>query len=342
MGKRNDPFGTQVTRRAFLHTSAALGAGIASSTLIRRASAAPALKKATVRLNWTAKGEFTPLYVAREKGFFADQGLEVEILEGKSGTQAVQVVGTGNDTFGFVPSIQVVQGINQGIPVKVTGTFGRVTGMCWASWPEVPLTGPKSLEGRKVSISSASTFFQVWPAFAKKHKLDLAKIETVNADPSARNGLFLSRRLDIMADIFVANDFVILESRAKQKLNVLRLSDLDFDPVGYVLIVHRPVAERDPDLVKRFTRATQKGFQFLVDSPKEAIAVMTKLYGDRLGPQIIEGQVTRLLTLVNRQPGLGVSTDGAWHRSLDLLREAGVIDKKLPLAEYFTNDFLQV
>ena len=69
---------------------------------------------------------------------------------------------------------------------------------------------------------------------------------------------------------------------------------------------------------------------------------MTKLYGDRLGREIIEGQVTRLLTLVNRQPGLGVSTDGAWHRSLDLLREAGVIDKKLPLAEYFTNDFLQV
>jgi len=43
-----------------------------------------------------------------------------------------------------------------------------------------------------------------------------------------------------MADIFVANDFVILESRAKQKLNLLRLSDLEFDPVGYVLIVHRP------------------------------------------------------------------------------------------------------
>jgi NitT/TauT family transport system substrate-binding protein len=340
MGKR-DPFRAFFTRRAFLRGSAAVGAGIASSSLARRAAAAPALKKATVRLNWTAKGEFTPLYVAREKGFFADQGLEVEILEGKSGTQAVQVVGTGNDTFGFVPSIQVVQGINQGIPVKVTGTFGRVTGMCWASWPEIPLTGPKSLEGRKVSMSSASTFFQVWPAFAKKHKLELAKIETVNADPSARNGLFLSRRLDIMADIFVANDFVILESRAKQKLNMLRLSDLDFDPVGYVLIVHRPVAERDPDLVKRFTRATQKGFQFLLDSPKEAIAIMTKLYGDRFGAEVIEGQVTRLLTLVNREPALGVSADAAWQRSLDLLHEAGVIEKKLPLPEYFTNDFLQ-
>ena len=338
---RTDPFELPVSRRTFLRASAAVGAGIASSSIATRAAATPQLKKATLRLNWTAKGEFTPLYVAREKGFFQEQGLEVEILEGKSGTQAVQVVGTGNDTFGFVPSIQVVQGINQGIPVKVTGTFGRATGMCWASWPEVPLGGPKALEGRKVSISSASTFFQVWPAFAKRHKLDLGKIETVNADPSARNGLFLSRRLDIMADIFVANDFVILESRAKQKLNVMMLSDLDFDPVGYVLIAHRPVLERDPDLVRRFTRATQKGFQHMVESPKDAIAIMTKLYGERLGPEIIEGQVSRLLTLVNREPGLGISSDRAWQRSLDLLHEAGVIDKKLPLAEYFTNDFIQ-
>jgi len=341
MGERTHPFDAPVSRRTFLRASAAVGAGIASSSSGARAAAGQKLKKATLRLNWTAKGEFTPLYVAREKGFFQEQGLEVEILEGKSGTQAVQVVGTGNDTFGFVPSIQVVQGINQGIPVKVTGTFGRATGMCWASWPEVPLDGPKALEGRKVSMSSASTFFQVWPAFAKRHKLDLGKIETVNADPSARNGLFLSRRLDIMADIFVANDFVILESRAKQKLNLLKLSDLDFDPVGYVLIVHRPVLARDPDLVKRFTRATQKGFQHMVEAPKDAIAIMTKLYGERLGPEVIEGQVSRLLPLVNREPALGVSSDRAWDRSLELLHEAGVIDKKLPLPDYFTNDFVQ-
>ena len=180
MGHRTKPFELPITRRAFLRRATAVGAGIASTSFGARAVAGPQRKKATLRLNWTAKGEFTPLYVAREKGFFEEQGLDVEILEGKSGTQAVQVVGTGNDTFGFVPSIQVVQGINQGIPVKVTGTFGQVTGMCWASWPDVPLGGPKALEGRKVSISSASTFFQVWPAFARKHKLDLARIEAVN------------------------------------------------------------------------------------------------------------------------------------------------------------------
>ncbi|HKC59339.1 MAG TPA: twin-arginine translocation signal domain-containing protein, partial [Myxococcales bacterium] len=60
MGQRTDRFGVPVTRRAFLRGSAALGAGIACSSFVPRASAAPALKKATLRLNWTAKGEFTP------------------------------------------------------------------------------------------------------------------------------------------------------------------------------------------------------------------------------------------------------------------------------------------
>src|SRR2546428_11683175 len=199
MGQRTKPFQAPITRRAFLRGATAVGAGIASTSFSARGAVGPQRKKATLRLNWTAKGEFTPLYVAREKGFFEEQGLDVEILEGKSGTQAVQVVGTGNDTFGFVPSIQVVQGINQGIPVKVTGTFGRVTGMCWESWPDVPLGGPKALEGRKVSISSASTLFQVWPAFAPQHKLDPARIEAGNAGPAAPNCLCRRLRAALMA-----------------------------------------------------------------------------------------------------------------------------------------------
>jgi len=326
-----------VTRRALLGGAVALGAAALAPRRLRAAAA----KKATLRFNWTAKGEFTPVYLAREMGFFADQGIDVELREGKSGTQAVQVVGAGSDHFGYVPSIQVVQGINQGIPIQVTGTFGRVTGMCWASWPEVPLDGPKALEGRKVSVSSASTFFQVWPAFAKKYKINLEKVEAVNADPSARVGLFLSKRLDIMADIFVANDFVVLQSKAKAKLNMLRLSDLEFDPVGYVLVAHRPLLKSDPDLVRKFSVAVRKGFQAMIDDPKAATATMTKLYGDRLGAEVVEGQVSRLLPLVNRTPALGVSSEADWTRSLDLLHEAGVIEKKLALKEYFTDEFLQ-
>jgi NitT/TauT family transport system substrate-binding protein len=291
--------------------------------------------------NWTVKGEFTPFVVAQEKGFYQEQGLEVELGEGKSGTQAVQVVGSGADHFGYVPSIQVIQGINQGIPVKSVATCGRNTGMCWAAWPDVPLAGPNALEGRKVSISSSSTFFQVWEGFARRFGVDTSKVDVVQADPSARVGLFLSRQVEVMADIFLANDYVILQTRTTAPLNLLKLADLDFDPLGYLLIVNGAVLVKDRELVRSFVQASLKGFQFVLDRPDEATEIMTGLYGDRLGADVLDGQVKQLLPLIQREPALGKAETSPWDRSLEILHDSGVIDRQQAHAEYYTNEFVE-
>lgn len=304
------------------------------------APAAAGPRKVSLRFNWTIKGEFTPFFVAREKGFYQEAGIAPELLEGKSGTQAAQVVSTGNDQFGYIPSIQVIQGINQGMPIQTIATCGKNTGMCWASWPDVPLAGPKALEGHKVSISSSSTFFQVWDAFARKFNVDKSKVEVVSADPSARVGLFLARQIDIMADIFLANDYVILVEKSKQKLNLLKLADLDFDPVGYLLVATKSVLQGDKPLARAFTQASLRGFQYTLDHPDEATQIMTRLYGERLGGPVIAGQVKQLLSLVNTSPALGRSERTPWEQSLDLLQQSGVIDKKLALDQYYTNDLL--
>jgi NitT/TauT family transport system substrate-binding protein len=337
VGSRLDVSGRRLTRRAVV----AGGLALLAADVAPRAWAAPAqTRQATVRFNWTIKGEFTPFFVARERGFYRDRGVDLQLLEGKSGTQAVQVVGAGRDTFGYVPSVQVIEGITDGIPIKAVATLGRYTGMCWASWPDVPLTKPTDLEGRRVSISPSSTFFQVWPAFARTFHVDVGKVDVVHVDPSARVGLFLSHKLDIMADIFWANDYVILQVRAPEHLNVLRLSDLDFDPLGYLLVANTQTLAHDPDLVRRATAATLQGFQYTLDHPDEAIAIMTRLYGDRLGARVIEGQVRNLLPLINRQPALGRAADAAWARSLTILYTSGVIHKRLALKDYYTNEFV--
>ncbi len=331
----------RVTRRSVLGGGLALlAAGAVSQRLMSVASAGTPLKQATLRFNWTIKGEFTPFFVAREKGFYEQAGVDLQLQEGKSGTQAVEVVGAGRDTFGYVPSVQVIEAINNGIPLKTVATMGRFTGMCWASWANVPLTKPKDLEGHRVSISPSSTFFQVWPAFARTFRIDTSRVEVVHADPSARVGLFLSHKLDIMADIFWANDLVILQAKADAPLNVLKLSDLNFDPLGYLLFVNTQVLRRDPDLVKRVTEATLRGFRYTIDHPDEAIAVMTKLYGDRLGAKVIEGQVRNLIPLVNQKPALGRAVPEAWARSLTILYSSGVINKRLALKDYYTDEFI--
>jgi NitT/TauT family transport system substrate-binding protein len=329
-----------MTRRSILRGALGLLATARFGFPSVPATAATGIKRATLRFNWTIKGEFTGFFVAQEKGFYREENVELQLLEGKSGTQAAQVVGAGSDQFGYIPSVQVIKAINEDIPLKTVATLGRYTGMCWASWPNVPLKTPKDLEGRKVSISTSSTFFQVWPAFARKFKVDVNKVEVVNADPSARVGLFLSHKLDIMADIFLANDYIILQARTKEPLNLLKLSDLHFDPLGYLLVVNTSVLARDPELVRRVTKATLKGFRYTVDHPDEAIAIMTRLYGERLGPEVIQGQVTRLVPLINQTPALGKASEAEWANSLTILFISGVIDKRLALKAYHTDEFI--
>ena len=326
------------TRRAVLHGGLTL---LAARAFAPRATAAAApAKQATLRFNWTVKGEFTPFFVAREKGFYNEAGVNLQLLEGKSGTQAVEVIGAGRDTFGYVPSVQVIEAISNGIPLKTVATMGRYTGMCWASWANVPLVKPKDLEGHRVSISPSSTFFQVWPAFAQTFRIDTSRVEVIHADPSARVGLFLSHKLDVMADIFWANDLVILQVKADGPLNVLKLSDLNFDPLGYLLVVNADVLLRDPDMVRRVTGATLKGFRYTIDHPDEAIAIMTKLHGDQLGAKVIEGQVRNLIPLLNQKPVLGKAAPDAWARSLTILYSSGVIRKRLALGDYYTDAFV--
>ena len=318
-------------------SAAGAATGVASS-----AAGAGGAKTASVsvRFNWTVKGEFTPFFVAREKGYYEAENLKVDLLEGKSGTQAAQVVGTGNDDFGYIPSPQVIEGINKGIPLMTVATVGRYTGMCWASWPNVPLKGPDSLYGHKVSISTSSTFFQVWPGFQKKFNIDPSKVSIVHPDPSARVGLFLHKSLDIMADIFYANDYVILTSKTSDKLNLLKMSDLNFDPLGYLLVANKSIIQKNPDVVKRMVRATLKGLKDTLDNPDDAISIMDKLYGDRLTTKVIEGQVRNMADLMIKEPALGHGTDTVWNETLDLLSNSGVIKQKKAPSEYYTNDYL--
>lgn len=344
---RNVPVNRPLTRRSLLRGGAALAAGSAAYPLMAACGSGAnpggggGPTTVSVRFNWTVKGEFSPFFVAREKGFYDEAGLNVELEEGKSGTQAVQVVGSGRDDFGYIPSIQVVDGVNKDVPIKTVGTMGRYTGMCWAGWPDVDLDGPKALEGNTVSISSSSTFFQVWPGFKRRFQPDLDKINVIQPSPSARNGLFLRRKVDIMADIFYANDWVILRAETDKELNLLRMSELEFDPLGYLLVANRSLLEESPDTVRRFTQATLRGFRYTIDNPDEAVDIMTRLFADRSSREVFDGQVKNMLDLLLRDPGLGVGSEQVWQQSLGILSQSGLIDNTRPLNQYYTNEFVK-
>src|SRR5438093_690522 len=73
------------------------------------------------RLNWTASGEHAPFFVARDKGFYAEEGLEVEILDGSGSTTTLQLVAGAKNPVAYADAATMMRGIGNGMPVKAVG-----------------------------------------------------------------------------------------------------------------------------------------------------------------------------------------------------------------------------
>ncbi|HKJ62829.1 MAG TPA: ABC transporter substrate-binding protein [Hyphomicrobiales bacterium] len=296
----------------------------------------------SLRLNWKMKGEFTPFIVAVEKGYFTEEGLDVTINEGSGATQALQTVASGQDDIAYVPSIQLIKGINQGMPVKVIATVVKADPMGMVAKSSVKLSTPADLEGKTVEISPVSTLSQIWEAFAKKNNIDLSKVNVVRAAPAARFNLLLSDKVDILGDVFLTNEYPVLQSKLPEKMNTLRVSDWGFKLLGYTLVANNTLIETKPDVIKRFNAAAIKAYQFTMDNPDEASAIAAKTYPEALNEATTKAQVAQLVDfLKSGEPAqLFVGDDAGWTRTLDILESSGAIDAKKSPADYYTNAFV--
>ncbi|MBX2806289.1 MAG: ABC transporter substrate-binding protein [Hyphomicrobiales bacterium] len=296
----------------------------------------------SLRLNWKMKGEFTPFIVAAEKGYFAEEGLDVTVNEGAGATQALQTVASGQDDIAYVPSIQLIKAINQGMPVKVIATVVKVDPMGMVAKSNVKLDTPADLEGKTVEISPVSTLSQIWEAFAQHNKIDVSKVNVVRADPSARFNLLLSDKVDILGDVFLTNEYPVLQSKMTEKMNTLRVSDWGFKLLGYTLVANTALIESKPDVIKRFNAAAMKGFQFMLDNPDDAVAIAANAYPDVLNEETTKAQVAQLVDFIKSgEPAeLFVGDDEGWNRTLSILEQSGSIDSKKTPADYYTNAFL--
>ena len=84
---------------------------------------APEKTKLVMRLNWKIKGEFVPFIVAKENGIFEKYGLDVEVFEGAGSVKTMQSVAQGDDDFGVTSSIEPMQGIEQGMKIKMIASY---------------------------------------------------------------------------------------------------------------------------------------------------------------------------------------------------------------------------
>src|SRR5262245_38697942 len=117
------------------------------------AAQAQGAEKLTVRFTWKLKGEYAPLYVALDKGYYRAEGLDVQLSEGNGAQNVLKALAAGNEKFGYGPAVAAAQAVSQNLPVKVVALYQTSAPMGVIAFPDTPLKGPKDLEGKRLAIS---------------------------------------------------------------------------------------------------------------------------------------------------------------------------------------------
>lgn len=335
---------TRLDRRAWLVAalSATLLAGSFGAAAAQSTGGGGSPDKVVIRFTWKLKGEYAPLFVALDKGYYKAEGLDVTLAEGSGAQTVLKVVATGQEPFAYGPAVNAVQAVGQELPVKLVALYQASTPMGVISFPDMPLKTPKDMEGKSIAISSGETFSDMIRPFAKLNGVDIEKVNRVQMDNSARATQFMARRVDLMS-VFLTNDLPKMEQVTKTKFNVVKVSDFGLSVPGAALIVNSVWAEKNPELVKKVLRATAKGYADAMADPVAAAQTFQKYLTIKEDPGVLERQVRATMESTNAPAGkpIGWQDDATWTKCLDLLTETGTVKVRKDPGAYYTNAYLE-
>src|SRR5437762_1756741 len=147
-------------------------------------------QKVVFALNWFAVGDHAAYWVALEKGYYKARGLDVELQNSKGSGDSLAKVDTHRADVGLADAAVVIPRIAQGARVKIVGAVFDHTPLNFWMWTSSGITRPKDLEGKTLAAPPGDAQRQLFPAFAKLHGIDTAKVKWLSIEPAAK---FVSR-----------------------------------------------------------------------------------------------------------------------------------------------------
>src|SRR5207344_3623572 len=250
----------------------------ALAALAASATMALAQDAVSLRLNWYFGGLHVPFYYGKEKGFYKEEGIDLTINEGRGSANTVQVVAAGSDTFGLADSSSVVLTAAKGADIKSVMSLLNTTGFSVVSLTEAGIKTPKDLEGKKVAVSAGDPLGQLLQAMCKANNVDCAKIGMVQVDPAAKVVAVLEKKTDAL--LGGADDQYFLIKYKGGNPAAMRYADWGANIVGMTILTSGDTIRKNPDLVKRFVRATVKSWEESKKNPGAAVDAALKAKPD--------------------------------------------------------------
>ncbi len=297
-------------------------------TALSLLAAAPAWAddKMTILLDWFINPDHGPIIVAQENGYFAEQGLEVEIVPPADPSAPPRLVAAGQADLAVSYQPQLHLQIHEGLPLKRVGTLVATPLNCLLVLEDGPVKTPADLKGKKIGFSVAGVEEAVLGTVLGKYDVALADVEMINVNFSLSPSL-MSGQVDAVIGAY--RNFELNQMDIEDHPGTCFYIEEEGVPSYDELIYVANPDTMDTDKIARFLAATEKATQFIVNNPEkswEIFAATSPALQDELNAR---AWVDTLPRFALRPAGFDA---GRYTRFEAFLKDSGMIDSINPVS----------
>ena len=242
------------------------------------------LQKVTLSLDWVPNTNHTGVYVALDKGWYEDEGLDLEIQIPSDPAAALKQVAFGHTEFGVSFQEEVSIARSRGIPVVSIAAIIQHNTSAFSSLQGSGISSPKDFEGTKYASYGLPLEWAVLEGLMACDEADVNEVEFIDVGFDAFPAL-IGGKVDF-AWIFLAWDGVQAEIMGKPLDNILLADSCVPDYYTPVFISGEKTIEERPEIVRKFVAATSRGYEYAIEHPDEAAEILIK-HSPETNPELI-------------------------------------------------------
>ncbi|MEG1500642.1 MAG: ABC transporter substrate-binding protein [Clostridiales bacterium] len=297
-----------------------------------------AKQKVTVVLDWTPNTNHTGLYVAQAEGFFAEQGLDVEIVQ-PADNVATQLVAAGKADFGISYQEEVTFARTEGVPIISIAAIIQHNTSCFSSPVDRNIKSIKDFAGKRYGGWGGEVENGLLKYLEAKEGMT-KPVENINIGSSDFFAATANKTIDF-SWIFYGWTGIEAEGR-NIKLDSIFLKDIDpnLDYYTPVIIASEDFLQKNGDLSKKFMTAVSQGYQFCAENPDKAADIL--LAADSTLPKelVKNSQAWLASKYIDDAPQWGLQKEEIWQNYSQWLMDNGLLEKGFDVKAAFTNDYL--
>ncbi len=298
-------------------------------------------EKVSLALDWVPNSNHAGIYEALKRGYFTDEGFDVNVYTPSDPSSILQTVGAGRDDFGISYQPDLLQARSEGVPVVSIAALVQHPLNSVMALKSSGIERPAHLEGKKVGYPGIASNKGMLENMLASDGLTLEDVALIDVGFDLVPAL-LSGTVDAILGGYWTHESILIEQEG-QPVNVLRMESWGVPDFYELLLVtnEKTIADR-PETVRKFVRAFVKGYEAAIDNPSaDVVATLFEANPEAVQKEVeLKGIDLLKPVWADATTPFGSQTQARWNSFGDWMKSQGLIGADLRIADAWNGNFM--